>query len=100
MRFGLEESVIAEICGVFRRHENIEKVVIFGSRAKGCFREGSDIDLALFGENLTYAQLLTLGAQLDDLGLFYKIDLVIYAQHAGTPLAEHIDRAGETFFAR
>lgn len=47
--YGLSDTVITDICGVFRRHPNIEKVLIFGSRAKGTYSEGSDIDLAAVG---------------------------------------------------
>lgn len=43
MRFGLSDTVIKELQDVFRRHANIEKVLIFGSRSKGNFRAGSDI---------------------------------------------------------
>ena len=47
--YGLSDTVIMDICSVFRRYPNIEKVLIFGSRAKGTYSEGSDIDLAAVG---------------------------------------------------
>lgn len=51
--YGLSDTVIMDICSVFRRYPNIEKVLIFGSRAKGTYSEGSDIDLAAVGDGLT-----------------------------------------------
>ena len=52
MKFGLSDRVIKELQEVFNRHKNINKVLIFGSRAKGNYRDGSDIDLAALGTGL------------------------------------------------
>lgn len=91
---------MADICSVFRCHPNINKVLIFGSRAKGTYLEGSDIDLAAIGENLSFDQLMDINIQLEDLGLLYKVDVVDYNKNAGTPLGEHIDRVGKIFYSR
>ena len=56
---------------MFRRHANIKKVLIFGSRSKGTYREGSDIDLAVIGEGVDYNQILTILCEIDDLELLY-----------------------------
>lgn len=48
--FGLSNTVISEICNVFKMYPDIEEVLIFGSRAKGNYRTGSDIDLAAKGK--------------------------------------------------
>jgi predicted nucleotidyltransferase len=98
MKFGLSDSVISEIQEVFRRHPNIKKVVIFGSRAKGNYRDGSDIALAAFGNNLDYNQLLSILIEIDDLGILYHVDLLDYQKHANTPIGEHIDRVGQIFY--
>ena len=47
--YGLSDIVIADIRSVLERHANIEKAIIFGSRAKGTYSEGSDIDIAVIG---------------------------------------------------
>ena len=52
MKFGLSDTVIKELQDVFRRHTNIKKVLIFGSRSKGNYREGLDIDLAVIGDHI------------------------------------------------
>ena len=54
MKFGLSDTVISELQAVFRRHANIEKVLIFGSRSKGNYHEGSDIDFVVFFVLLSY----------------------------------------------
>ena len=98
MKFGLSESVIKELHDVFRRYSNIEKVLIFGSRAKGSYRTGSDIDLAIVGENIDYKQLLDIQCAIEDLELLYTIDLLNYQQKKGAPIGDHIDRGGQVFY--
>ena len=98
MKFGLSDTVIKELQDVFRRHANIEKVLIFGSRSKGNYRVGSDIDLALIGKNIDYRQLLDISMEIDDLELLYSIDLLDYQTKVGTPIGDHIDRVGQVFY--
>lgn len=98
MKFGLSDTVISELQEVFRRHANIKKVLIFGSRSKGNYRAGSDIDLALVGNDIDYNQLLTLRCEIDDLDFLYSVDLLDYQQKKGTPLGDHIDRVGQVFY--
>jgi predicted nucleotidyltransferase len=98
MRFGLSDTVVKELQDVFRRHANIEKVLIFGSRSKGNYRAGSDIDLALIGKNIDYRQLLDISMEIDDLELLYSIDLLDYQSKVGTPIGDHIDRVGQVFY--
>ena len=98
MKFGLSDMVVKELQDVFRRHANIEKVLIFGSRSKGNYRTGSDIDLALIGKNIDYRQLLDISMEIDDLELLYSIDLLDYQSKVGTPIGYHIDRVGQVFY--
>ena len=98
MRFGLSDTVIKELQDVFRRHANIKKVLIFGSRSKGNYREGSDIDLAVVGNNIDYNQLLSILCEIDDLDLLYSVDLLDYTKKKGTPIGDHIDRVGQVFY--
>ena len=98
MKFGLSDTVVKELQDVFRRHANIEKVLIFGSRSKGNYRVGSDIDLALIGKNIDYRQLLDISMEIDDLELLYSIDLLDYQTKVGTPIEDHIDRVGQVFY--
>lgn len=98
MKFGLSDTVIRELQDVFRRHANIEKVLIFGSRSKGNYRAGSDIDLAVVGQGIDYSQLPAIQCEIDDLELFYLIDLLDYQKEKGTPIGDHIDRVAQIFY--
>ena len=99
MKFGLSDTVIKELQDVFRRHANIEKVLIFGSRSKGNYRAGSDIDLAVIGKDIDYNLLLSILCEIDDLDLLYTVDLLEYQKKKGTPIGDHIDRVGQVFYA-
>jgi predicted nucleotidyltransferase len=99
-RFGLTESVIGKLVGVFASCPQIERVILYGSRAKGTYRNGSDIDLTIVGDGLTHDQLLALANELDDLLLPYKIDLSLLRQIENSDLLEHIRRVGVVFFER
>lgn len=92
--FGLSNEVIKDISDVLKKHP------IFGSRAKGNYTEGSDIDLALIGENISFNELLDINIQIEDLGLLYKVDIVDYSKNIGTPFGEHIDRVGLLFYEK
>ena len=98
MKFGLSDTVIKELQDVFRHHANIQKVIIFGSRSKGNYRAGSDIDLAVIGNDIDYDQLLSIHCEIDDLELLYSVDLLDYQKKKGTPIGDHIDRVGQVFY--
>jgi len=98
--FGLKENDISMIIEVLKLFPEIEKVVIYGSRAKGNHRNGSDIDLTLIGKNLNLDNLNRLSSKLDDLLLPYLFDISIYDKIDNPDLINHIDRIGKSFFLR
>ena len=53
MNSGLTESTTAQIRDVFSKHPEIDQVILYGSRAKGNYKPGSDIDLTLIGSSIT-----------------------------------------------
>lgn len=100
MRYGLKEQTIESICGVFVRHPLLEKVMLYGSRAIGNFKPGSDIDLTVFGASLTSQELGVIGEELDDLLLPYQIDLSTFERIENIDLREHIERVGVVFYRK
>jgi uncharacterized protein len=98
MKYGLPESTIARINEVFSLHPEVKKVLLYGSRAKGNYRPGSDIDLVLQGENLSQRLLNKISLELDDLLLPYTIDLSIYHHIDNQDLLDHIHQVGQVFF--
>ena len=96
--YGLSDTTISDLRLVFVKYANVREVVVFGSRAKGNYREGSDIDLAVIADNLTHNQLMDMMLEIDDLGLLYKVDLIDYEKNKDNPIGEHIRRVGKTFY--
>lgn len=95
---GLSEATIAKIISVFAAYPQLSKVMLYGSRAKGNYRTGSDIDLTLFGEALSYTQLGDITGQIDDLLLPYTFDISLFKQIDNPDLIEHINRIGIVFY--
>jgi uncharacterized protein len=100
MKYGLSEAIVTKICGVFARFPTIERAVLYGSRAKGNYKPGSDIDLTLYGENLTTSQLGDIAEELDDLLLPYMFDLSIFDHLGHSDLRDHIERVGQVFYEK
>ena len=99
-RFGLPATAAGKICSVFARHPQVEKAVLYGSRAKGSYKNGSDIDLTLQGSRLVFQDLLKIMGELDDLLLPYTIDLSLFASLTHPELLNHIRRMGVVFYER
>jgi uncharacterized protein len=100
MSFGLKDHLIQKFSNVFTTHPEIEEVIIYGSRAKGNFREGSDIDLTLKGKALTDEIRAQVWLELDDLNTPYLINLSIFDDIDSQSLIEHIQRVGKPFYRR
>ena len=79
-------------------HPDVQKAVLYGSRAMGNYKSGSDIDLTLEGEALTLRQLNAIEIELDDLLLPYELDLSICHQIDNPDFLEHIKRVGVFFY--
>ncbi len=98
--YGLSANAVEKIRAVLQRHPTIEQAILYGSRAKGTYEEGSDIDLTLLGKDLNYAELGQIENELDDLLLPYTIDLSLYEHIANPDLLVHIKRVGRVFYQR
>lgn len=98
--FGLSVATLDKLNNVFARHEAIESVLIYGSRAKGNYRAGSDIDLTIKGSEIPFAEFMQIEDQIDDLMLPYTVDLSQYRQLGNAELIAHIDRVGVEIYAK
>lgn len=98
MPYGLAQHTIDHLRDFFAGYPAIERVVIYGSRAKGTERPGSDIDLVLDAPTMSLNDLLVLESALDDLMLPYKVDVSLRHQLTSPELLEHIVRVGLMFY--
>jgi predicted nucleotidyltransferase len=101
MKYGLPDDAIQKIRAVLGRYPQVIQAILYGSRAKGNYKNGSDIDMTLRGEaDLTLDVLYKILTDLDDLLLPYTIDLSIYNEIADPDVIEHIQRVGVTFYEK
>lgn len=100
MKFGLKDYQIEKMQMVFASFPQVEKVILYGSRAKGNYKPASDIDLTLVGADIDLTMQFRIETQLDDLMLPYTIDLSILSQISNPDLVDHINRVGQVFYER
>ena len=97
---GLTLDEIKTLQGLIKQKSNIPAAIIYGSRAKGTHKNGSDIDITLLGEQLTTDDLLELMSRLNESDLPYKFDLSIFHHLDNEALVDHIQRIGKILFIR
>ena len=100
MKFGLRQGLVDKIIEAIASVEEVDQAIIYGSRAKGDYREGSDIDIVIKGKNLSQKELNQVGLALDDLELPYLFDLAIYHHINNDDLKQHIKRVGKILYLK
>ena len=100
MLYGLKTHIIEKIKIVFVEYPEIDKVILYGSRAMGNFKIGSDIDLTITGDNIDLSLLHKVENELDDLLLPYTFDVSVFDHIKNENLLDHIDRIGVEFYVK
>lgn len=99
--FGLTKEALDVIVACIARREAVREALIFGSRAKGTFREGSDIDIALKGPSLSHQDVAEIAYELNEEGFLpWHFDLLDYKSIDNPALREHIDRRGSSIYRK
>ncbi len=99
MVFGISEKSLQSIIDALKKFPEVQEAIIFGSRAMGHYKPGSDVDLALKG-NITPDTLLKIKTLLDqELPLPYLFDIVDYQAIDNPDFKAHIDQYGKIFFS-
>lgn len=96
--FGLPNRTINELIEYFSNKTDIKKVVIFGSRAKGTYNNGSDIDFAIITDN--HNDFHRIADELDQLPTPYKFDIIDYKTLSNKKMLESIDKFGQIFYEK
>jgi len=101
MRFGLTDSDLKYISDAISEFPEIEKAAIFGSRAKGNFKPGSDIDIAIYGENVNFDTVSKLHSMLEEESpMPYFFDIVDYTHSENEDIKNHIEIVGKTIYKK
>ena len=98
--FGLTDRDTKTLQDIFNKYPDVENVFIFGSRAKGTYKQGSDIDLAIMNEGVKDTVIGKMKSDFEDSSLPYTVDLVNYHTIKHPELKNHIDRVGVPFYEK
>ena len=99
MKYGLTDRTIKTLDSIFKKYPDIKQVILYGSRAKGNYHKGSDIDLSLItGDNFSFSHLLQIANDFDDSDMPYLVDVSVYNDISNPDLKAHIDRVGQILY--
>ncbi|SNS62657.1 Nucleotidyltransferase domain-containing protein [Anaerovirgula multivorans] len=98
MMFGINKKILDEIVYILSTDENIVNAYIFGSRARGDFKDYSDIDIALFVEDGNRSS--TIAVDINEINCIYKFDIVMIKESTTKELLDNIRRDGVKIYQR
>ncbi|GHU38855.1 hypothetical protein FACS1894190_01410 [Spirochaetia bacterium] len=101
MMYGLSDQTLETLEALFKKYAGIQEVVLYGSRAKGNYKSGSDIDLSLHtDDSFTSSDLSNLSNDFDDSNMPYFVDVNIFSKLNSDSLKDHIQRVGKTLYKK
>ncbi len=99
-KFGIERETLEKIIEIFKRYKQVKKVCIFGSRARGDFKKGSDIDICVWlddnGENIIYR----IEDELEEINIILLFDIVVFNNITKESLKNSILKEGVIIYER
>jgi len=99
MKYGLPDRTLDTLNAIFCKYPGIKEAILYGSRAKGNCRRGSDIDVSLkTSETFTRTDLLRIAGDFDDSDIPYFVDVSIYDNLSNPDLKAHINRVGKVLY--
>ena len=99
MNYGLTERNMKTLNGIFEKYKSLKKVILYGSRAMGNYKNGSDIDITFeVDENFTRTDLLRISGDLSESDLPYFVDCSIFSEISNPDLKDHIARVGKVLY--
>ncbi len=100
MPYGLKDSELTNLKALFAKNDRLERVILYGSRAKGTYKPFSDVDITLVGRELTHSDLNRMILDIDDLLLPYMFDISIFHTLMNPDLIDHINRRGIVIYEK
>lgn len=100
MQNGLSDRTLNTLHSIFRKYSGVRQAILYGSRAKGNYYNGSDIDVSLITDDaFTRADLLHIIGDFDDSDMPYFVDVSVYDDLSNPELKAHIDRVGKALYS-
>lgn len=94
----IANSLITELRKIFIKYKEVKKVMLFGSRARGDFKNNSDVDICLFGEEITHLILAKISMDIDDLNTPLSFDLLHFDELSKEELIKNILSEGVVIY--
>ena len=99
MNHGLSQRSIDTMHNIFRKYKSLKKVILYGSRAMGSYKNGSDIDITIEAdEDFSDFDLLRICGELDESDLPYFVDCSAFSKISDPDLKDHIVRVGKVLY--
>jgi len=99
MKFGIADKSWRLILATIKEHSEVQEALLFGSRAMGNYKKGSDVDIALKGKKLNWKVVSDISAELNErLPLPYFFDVVNVDSVEEQGVKDHIDQFGVPIF--
>lgn len=98
--FGLTDRALGSLRGLFSTYMPIERAIVYGSRATGNFRHGSDIDITIDAPSMDFDDFLRLCTAVDDLMLPWHVDISLLSHIDNPDLLAHIARVGKPLWIK
>jgi predicted nucleotidyltransferase len=95
VKFGIPFTALEKIIYTIKLDKRVKEIILFGSRAKGNFKKGSDVDIAIIAESLSFDELNKIRAAINELVLPYYVDIIDFNKITNDKLKEHILRVGQ-----
>lgn len=97
----MSDTAIKSLCVFFEKYGGIQEAVLYGSRAMGNYRSGSDIDITLkTDDSFALSDLWNLKSELEESSLPYLFDVSIFGRLNNANLIDHINRVGKVLYEK
>lgn len=100
MMDGLKDKHRTAVIEIIAKNPHVERAVLFGSRATGTYTTTSDVDIAIFGTELTITDQGRIMAIIEELPMAQRVDVLIYEQLTNATLRRHIDTHGVVWYEK
>ena len=100
MKDGLKDKHRQSLIDIFAANEHVERVVLFGSRAKVTFTLTSDVDIVLYGDDLTLTDHANLLEAIDALSIPQQVDILLHKSITSPKLLKQIEKHGVEWYKK